>query len=621
MSTGQTNRTRTSIRALQVIILGLTLIVLGRIFYLQIVEYEVYAALGQENSVRQEYVDPARGLIYDRNGNLIVDNEPIFSITITPSLFDKSNIPLLADLLGVSDSLLTTKVQEAQQYSWHRTSRLFTEIDFPTFSAVQENLWQLPGIGHQIESKRHYPTEMKASHLLGYLREANENEYRQSETIRLGDKIGKSGLEMIYEDSLRGELGIRYLKVNAFGQALGEFEGNEIGRNPEQGSNIITTIDTELQIFAEKLMEGKRGAVVAMNPNTGAILAMVSSPTYDLSKLAGRLDQDYWQAINADSTTPLYNRAISSRQPPGSTFKPLMGIIGLHMGIITPQTKIYNSGAYVRGRAYRDLAPVGEYDLKKAITFSSNTYFFSLMDKIASQGKLNEWSSLVKDFGLGVASNVDLPNANSGLIPDSTYLNRRLGERRWGLGDLINFGVGQGMVSVSPIQIAQMTSIFANGGYRVKPHLVQVFKHPDGSISRLRTESTRIDWLRDEYLEVVKAGMRGVVTEGSGRWYANHPNIEIAGKTGTAQNPHGMDHGWFTSYAPLDNPEIVVTAFVENAGFASTSAAPIASLVIEKYLQGEITRPYVYDYVLNFEPKEEEDEQPAPQLNQPAQNE
>lgn len=621
MPIGQTNRTRTSIRALQVIILGLSLIVLGRIFYLQIVEYEVYAALGQENSVRQEYVDPARGLILDRNGDIIVDNEPIFSITITPSLFDKNNIPLLADLLGVSDSLLTSKVQEAQLYSWHRTSRLFTEIDFPTFSAIQENLWQLPGIGHQIESKRHYPTEMKASHILGYLREANESEYQQSETIRLGDKIGKSGLEMIYEDSLRGELGIRYLRVNAFGQALGDFEENEIGRNPVQGSDIISTIDTELQIFSEKLMEGKRGAVIAMNPNTGAILAMVSSPTYDLSKLAGRLDQDYWQSINADSTTPLYNRAISSRQPPGSTFKPLMGIIGMHLGIITPQTKIYNSGAYVRGRSYRDLAPVGEYDLQKAITYSSNTYFFSLMDKIATQGKLNEWSNLVKDLGLGVSSNIDLPNANSGLIPDSTYLNRRLGERRWGLGDLINFGVGQGMVSVSPIQIAQMTSTFANGGYRVKPHLVQAFRQPDGELIRVQTEKTKVDWLRDEYLDVVKKGMRGVVTEGSGRWYANHPKIDIAGKTGTAQNPHGMDHGWFTSYAPLDNPEIVVTAFVENAGFASTSAAPIASLVIEKYLQGETTRPYVYNYVLNFEPKEEQDESPSPQINQQEGNE
>ncbi len=608
MAPGQTNRTRTSIRTLQVIMLGFSLIVLGRVFYLQIIQYEVYAELGKENSVRQEYVDPARGLIFDRNGTLIVDNEPIFSITVTPSLFDKKNIPLLADLLGVSDSLVTSKLDDAQDYSWYRSSRLFTEIDFQTFSAIQENLWQLPGIGHQIESKRHYPTDIQASHVLGYLREADEKEYNQSKTLRLGDKIGKSGLEMMYEDTLRGELGISYQQVNAFGQSLGEFKGSEIARPPIQGTDIITTIDAELQLFAEKLMEGKRGAVIAMDPHSGAVLAMVSSPAYDLSKLAGRLDQDYWLQINTDPTTPLYNRAISNRQPPGSIFKPVMGLVGLELGIITPETKIYNSGAYIRGRAYRDLAPVGEYDLKDAITYSSNTYFFSMMDKIATQGKLNEWSKLVKDLGLGVPSNIDLPSINAGLIPDSTYMNKRFGERKWGLGDLINFGVGQGLVSVSPIQVAQMTVVLANGGYRIRPHIAEAFRQPDGTLTRFKPEKTKIEWLKPSYLEVVKEGMRGVVTEGSGRWYANLPTIEVAGKTGTAQNPHGNDHGWFTSYAPADNPEIVVTVFIENSGFASTSAAPVASLIIEKYLLGETKRPHVYEYVINFEPKEEKED-------------
>lgn len=617
MLTGQPNRTRTSIRALQVIILGLTFIVFGRVFYLQIVEYDVYAALGQENSVRQEYIDPARGLIYDRNGKLIVDNEPIFSITITPSLFDKNNIPLLASILNIPDSLLAARVQEAQDYSWHRTSRLFTEIDFSRFSAVQENLWRLPGIGHQIESKRHYPTDMKASHLLGYLREADESEYRRLSTLRLGDKVGKSGLEMTYQDTLRGTLGINYLRVNALGQSLGNFEDTTLTREPVQGADIITTIDTDLQIFAEKLMEGKRGAVIAMDPNTGGILAMVSSPSYDLERLAGRLDLEYWQSINADSTTPLYNRAISSRQPPGSTFKPLMGLIGLHMGFITPETKIYNSGAYIRGRAYRDLADVGEYDLEKAITFSSNTYFLSLMDKIATSGQLNTWSNLINDFGLGVPNPIDLPNANAGIIPDSTYMNNRFGNRYWGLGDILNFGIGQGMISVSPLQIAQMTSTLANGGYQIKPHLVQGIKGPDGNLTSFQPLQEKIAWVKDEYLEVIKKGMRGVVVEGSGRWYANHSDIEIAGKTGTAQNPHGLDHGWFTSFAPVDNPEIVVTAFVENAGFASRSAAPIASLVIEKYFQGEISRNWIYEHVINFEPIDPEaDDDLTPPLNE-----
>ncbi|MEX0721922.1 MAG: penicillin-binding protein 2 [Balneolaceae bacterium] len=601
MATSSTNRTRTSIRILQAIMLGMSVIVLGRVFYLQITQYEIYAALGEKNSVRQEYVNPARGLIYDRNGKLIVDNEPIYSITISPANFDKDNIPFLATLLGVKDSVITARVNEAQNYSWQRSSRLFTEIDFGTFSNIQENIWRLPGIGHQIESKRHYPTKMKAAHILGYLREANQVEYEATPAMRLGDRTGKSGLEMIYQANLSGQAGLQYLRVNAFGQVLGDFKDEKIGRAPVQGDDVISTIDADLQIFAEEIMVGKQGAVVAMDPRNGAILALVSSPEYDLSRLAGRLDRDYWQSINVDSTSPLYNRAISGRQPPGSTFKPLMGIVGMHLNMITPDTRVYNNGAYIRGRAYRDVAPIGDYNLEKALTFSSNTYFFSLMDRIASQGKLNEWSALVKDFGLGVSNGIDLPSSSTGIIPDSTYLNNRLGFRKWGIGDIINFGVGQGMVSVSPLQVAQMTSSIANGGYKVQPHIVQAVRKSGKVLERVPTKVEKINWVKDVYLESVIKGMRGVVTEGSGRWYANLSDIEVAGKTGTAQNPHGRDHGWFTSFAPMDNPQIVVTVLVENGGYGSISAAPVAGLVIEKYLKGEISRQNIYNYVLNFE--------------------
>lgn len=600
MSTGQANRTRTSIRALQVIILGLTFIVIGRVFYLQIVEYDIYAELGQENSVRQEYVEPARGLIFDRNGKLIVDNQPIFSITITPSLFDEKNIPLLASILDIPDSLLTARIQEAQDYSWHRTSRLFTEIDFSTFSAIQESLWRLPGIGHQIESKRHYPTDVKASHLLGYLREADENEYRRLSTLRLGDKIGKSGLEMTYEDTLRGTSGINYLKVNALGQALGNFEDSTLIRTPVQGADVITTIDADLQSLAEELMVGKRGGLVAMNPNTGAILAMVSSPQYDLDRLSGRLDLSYWQQINADSTTPLYNRAISSLQPPGSTMKPAMALIGLNLGLINEDTEIYNSGAYVRGRPYLDTAPIGNYNLKKAIALSSNTYFFSLMDQIASLGLLNEWSEMIKDFGIGVPTSIDLPFASTGIVPDSSYMNRNFGVRGWGVGDLLSMGIGQGLVSTSPLQVAKMTSTIANGGNKIQPHIVQAVRTPDSKLHRKIYNPEKIDWIEPSSVDLVKEAMREVILEGSSGYYTNNPNVPTAGKTGTAQNPHGRDHGWFTSFAPYDNPQIVVSVFVENGGYGSISAAPIAAVILDKYLTGKITREFVYNYVLNF---------------------
>ena len=605
MYTSQGNRTRTSIRALMVIMVGLCLVVLGRVFYLQIIQYETYASLGEENSIRQEYVNPARGLIYDRNGTLLVDNEPIFSITVTPSTFDREKIPLIATLLDVPDSLITARVDEAQRYSWYRTSPLFTDVDFETFSRIQENIWRLPGIGHQIESKRHYPSTINASHVLGYLREADRQEYESSPDIRLGDKIGKSGLELIYEDTLRGSFGVEFLKVNAFGQSLGLYDGERSGRSPVQGNDIVTTIDVELQTFVETLMKGKIGAVVAMNPNTGEILSMFSSPEYDVSRLAGRLDQDYWVAINSDSTRPLFNRAISSRQPPGSTFKPVMGIIGLELGFVTPEMKVRNTGGYRRGRLYRDISPLGEYNLEGAIAHSSNTYFNALMDRIASDGKLNVWSEMVKDFGLGVAPEIDLPSATQGIVPDSAFMDRWFGVRQWGLGDLINLGIGQGVLSASPLQIAQMTSTIANGGYRIDPYLVSSIHFEDGTTKITPTVSQKIEWIKPEHLDVVKRGMRGVVQEGSGRYYVKNNLVDIAGKTGTAQNPLGFSHGWFTSFAPYENPQIVVTVFLENAGFASSSAAPIASLIIEQYLTGSISRRNIYNHVMTWVPRED----------------
>lgn len=605
MSTNHSHRTRTSIRALQVIMIGLCLVVLIRVFYLQVVQYEIYASLGEENSIRQEYVSPSRGLIYDRNGILIVDNEPIFSITVTPANFDQEKIPLLSRLLEVEDSVLTKQIKEAQIYSWYRTSPLLTDVDFETFSRIQENIWQLPGIGHQIESKRHYPTQMKASHIFGYLREANREDYNNSDKLRLGDKIGKSGLELKYEDQLRGDLGVEFLKVNAHGQSLGIYEGERPGINPVQGANVITTIDSELQAFAEDLMKGKTGAIVAMNPNTGEILTLVSAPNYDVDRLTGRIDRDYWVSINSDTTRPLFNRAISSRQPPGSTFKPLMGLVGLHLGHVTPETIIRNTGGYQRGRLYKDIAERGDYDLEKAIAYSSNTYFYSLMDKIGSQGQLNIWSNLVKDFGLGIRNNIDLPSANRGIVPDSAYFENRFGKREWGIGDLINLGIGQGVLSVSPLQVAQMTSSIANGGYKINPHIVQVVQKENQTVYEGSVTQEKIEWVNPDHLAVIKSGMKRVVDEGSGSYYVKNSFFEAAGKTGTAQNPHGFSHGWFTSFAPFDKPEIVVTVFIENAGWASQSAAPIAGLIIEKYLTGEVNRQRVLNHVMNWVPKED----------------
>lgn len=609
-------RTKTSLRVLQVCIIVLGIIILGRLFQLQIIDYDTYNPLSRENSLRQEVITPARGLIYDRNGNLIVDNQPIYTITVTPASYDPKNTPILAELMDVPVEEVEKRVQEARDYSYYRSSRIFTEVDFETFSIIQESIWRLPGVGHQIESKRDYPIDsLQASHILGYLREVSKEEYLKTKSYHLGDKTGKSGLEMAYEEQLRGTLGTKYIQVNAMGQNMGSYKDGAIDENPEKGSDLYTTIDTELQLLAEDLMKGKQGAVVALNPDNGAVLSMVSAPEYDIRKLSGRLDQTYWDSINADTTNPLYNRAVSGKQPPGSTFKPLMALMGLELDIITSETEIDNPGYYFRGRRYNDLADPGKYDVGKALQESSNTFFFWLMDKIAIQKGLNKWHELATSFGLGQHNNIDIPNEVAGTIPDSTFFNRVLGEGQWGIGDQLSLGVGQGFVAVSPLQMALVAAQIGNGGYKVQPHFVSAIRESDGTMMLTNPKKEKIDWVDSDEIAVVKNGMRRVVTDGSGRYYADLDSVKVAGKTGTAQNPHGQDHGWFISFAPVEDPKIAVAVLVENGGYGSISAAPIASLLIEQYLTGEIDRSYVYNYVKTFEPRKQETEEEQENLD------
>lgn len=605
MHNRKAQRTQTSFRVLQGAILLLTLIMLGRVVQLQILDYETYSPLSRENALHQEIVPPARGLIYDRNGKLLVDNEPMYSINVTPANFNNEKIPLLAKLMNVSESDIRMRIDRAREYSWHRPSRIFTEVDFKTFSAIQENIWRLPGISHQIDSKRHYPIEeMKASHILGYLRELTQEEYQENDYYHLGDKTGKSGLEMVYEQHLRGRSGTHYQRVNAMGQTLGPYDNGSLDEAPRAGSDLHTTLDADLQVLAEDLMEGKNGAVVVMDPNNGSILSLVSAPQYDIRRLTGRIDTNYWTSVNYDSTRPLFNRAISSRQPPGSTFKPFMGLVGLELGLITENTEINNPGYYYRGRRYNDLADPGDYNVTKAIEQSSNTFFFWLMDELIQEHGINKWSEMARDFGFGEVNKIDLPYESVDIVPDSTYLNRVLGENKWGLGDLLNLGIGQGFLSVSPLQMALMVSEIANDGYRVQPHLVEAIRESNGNTQMTQTTKEKIEWVDESDVDVIKRGMRRVVTNGSGRYYADLDSIRVAGKTGTAQNPQGKDHGWFISFAPVEDPEIAVAVMVENAGYGSISAAPIASLLIEKYLTGSVNRSYVYDYVKDFEPLE-----------------
>lgn len=591
-------RSNLSIRLLQLIIVGAGLVILARLFQLQILQYEHYGPQSRANAVRKSVVEPARGLIYGRHGRLMVDNIPTYTITIIPAKYDTSNTELLARLLHVPVKELKKRIEEARSYSRFRASQLYSDLSFDTFSAIVENIWRLPGINHKIDSKRHYPIDsLNASHILGYLGPITKEKLLNSEHFIRGDQIGKTGLEKYYNKKLSGKKGTKFIKVNALGRTLGPYRHGKLFEAPVAGYSLFTTIDVELQMLAEELMEGKTGALVALNPENGAVLAMVSAPQYNLRKLSGEINPAYWDSLTSNPLNPLFNRVVASQQPPGSTIKPMMALIGLQLNLITPEEEIYNPGYFYLGRSYNDHAPPGYYNVVEAIAQSSNTYFFKLMYDIVTKFSIDKWHDMVEDFGFGSETGIDLPYEVSGILPDSAYFNQAFGKGQWGIGDMMSLAIGQGRFAATPIQVAVMTAAIANGGYRVTPHLVQAFKKPDGTMIPNKVKRYKIDWIDKKELNVVQRGMRKVVTVGTGRYFADLKNVKVAGKTGTAQNPNGRDHGWFIAYAPYNNPKIAIAVLVENAGFGSITAAPIASLIIEKYLTGEIDRPYVMKWV------------------------
>lgn len=282
-----------------------------------------------------------------------------------------------------------------------------------------------------------------------------------------------------------------------------------------------------------------------------------------------------------------------------------MALIDLTLGILTPKTTIYNPGYFYLGRRYNDHAPPGKYDVVKAIAFSSNTFFFTFWYHLIRAGYLDKWHSMAQDFGLGRQTGIDLPNETAGILPDSSYMNERLGKGNWGIGDLMSMGIGQGYLSVSPVQMATVTAEIANNGYRIRPHIVQTIKKANGDVIHVKSIHKKIPWVKQKYINVVKKGMRQEVLVGTGRWYAKLDSVAIAGKTGTAQNPHGRDNGWFVAFAPYKNPKIAIAVLVMHAGFGSISAEPIAAILIHKYLTGKIARHWVYHYVKTFKPRPE----------------
>jgi len=584
------------------VISGLLGLLLLRLIQMQLVQTELYMGESRSSAIREQRVMPARGAIFDRNGVLLVDTAPAYALLITPRYFDVKNIPLLAQLLGVPDSVVANRLAQARAWSAYRPSRVFTDLPFETFSRVVENLYRLPGVQYEIDQRRRYHTPARAAHALGYVREITREELDrlQQEGYAMGDRIGKAGLEKFYEKALRGVPGRAFKLVNIHGQEIKPYRDGAEDTPPIGGYDLHLGLDYRVQALAESLFVGKRGAAVALDPNNGEIIALVSMPDFDPEIFSGSMDPATWRYLTSSPEKPMFNRATMSGVPPGSTWKPFMALVGLQEGVITERSTIYCGGGYLLGgRFFRCHGGAhGALSVREAIQQSCNTYFFTVMMRL----DVNTFRRWANRFGFGVLAPLDIAEQSPGLIPDSNYYNRRY-PRGWTAGYTINLGIGQGDMTVTPMQLARYVAAIANGGTLYPPHLVRRLVHPEtGQVLQPKRPPPEPIPIKSEYFAIVREGMRRTMEAGTGRW-VQLPGIPSGGKTGTAQAPGGRkDHSLFIMFAPFDDPKIAIAVLVENAGFGATVAAPIASLMAELYLTGQVAttpqRRYMLEHVL-----------------------
>ena len=576
-------------RAMYFIITLIFLLYLGRLYQLQLIYRDEYGKKSEENSIRTIPREPVRGTIFDRNGTLVVDNRPAFSVTIMPFEFDRKNINYLAQLLSLDPEFVSDRLKKGETYSRFAPIKIKRDIDFKTLAALEENRSRLPGVDYEVESKRFYTTNAHASHVLGYTKEISEAQIKiLGEDYAPGDVVGSSGLEADYETTLRGRKGAELTVVNVRGQVIGRFEGGKNDVQAVQGDNLLLSMDFGLQAFAESLMTGRRGAVVAVDPNDGGVLALVSMPDYDLSLFSGVTTPELWRSLNEDEASPLFNRATLTRYPPGSTFKMVLAVAALESGTITPSWRVTCTGAFRYGnKVFKDLHVHGSVDLIEAIQRSCNVYFYQLMLKTG----LDPWSHYGAEFGFGRLTGIDIFEENPGILPTQAYMDRRYGRSGWTRGFLPSFGIGQGDVGVTPLQMALYAAALATKGEYNEPHVVHAVVRSNPHSTDTVAPSLRMINVSDATWSAVREGMRRVVEEPGGTGgMARVKGIQSGGKTGTAQNPHGPDHAWYIGFAPYDHPKIAIAVLVENAGFGGSIAAPIAGQCIERYLYGRLIR-------------------------------
>jgi penicillin-binding protein 2 len=583
-------------------ILLIGLIYLSRLFYLQIID-DSYVLYAQSNAIRQTTIYPARGLVYDREGELLVYNEAAYDLMVTPGQVKAFDTLLFCTLLSIDKEDLIRRLEKARKYSRFNPSPLITQLTKQEFGYLEEKLYQFPGFFVQPRTLRQYPRPL-AAHVLGYVGEISEAQLSKDAYYRMGDYIGISGIEAVYEDILRGRKGSRLVLVDVFNREKGSYAEGKYDTLAHKGADIVLTLDADLQAYGEKLMANKKGSIVAIEPSTGEILALVSSPGYDPNLLVGRIRGQHYQMLLEDTLTPLFNRALMANYSPGSIFKIVDALIGLQNGIITPYTDFPCNKSLVN---CHDHPP--NNNLTRAIQYSCNPYFYLVYKRLIQPGNFNsvftdseagleKWHAQVIRMGMGHKLGIDLPSEKPGLIPDVAFYNRWYGPRRWAFSTIYSNGIGQGEVQVVPLQMANLAAIIANRGYYYPPHLLKDVKGMD--YPRPQYREKHLSGIDAQHFEVVVEAMRAVTEEAGGTaWRARVPGITVCGKTGTVENP-GPDHSGFFAFAPMHQARIAIAVYVENAGFGGTWAAPIASLMIEKYLTDSISDPLKEQRILDF---------------------
>jgi penicillin-binding protein 2 len=572
-------------RVLMIVVFLIFGILMLRLYELQLLYHGEMNKKSEENSVRAIVQDPIRGYMFDRNGQLVVDVGPSYAITLVPVDFDMKNLDLLSALLQIDPATLKDRIARARAYSPFLPSRIKRDVDTRTLAAIEEHLTSLRGISYQIESKRVYRTKAHASHLLGYRREISDAQLAQAgEDYRQGDLVGVAGLEARYEPLLRGEKGFEFVSVNSKGQIIGTFEDGKKNVSAREGYDLFLSADFGLQAYAESLMTDHSGAIVALDPSDGGILALVSKPDYDPSIMSGVTPPDLWSELQSDTTKPLFNRATLTRYPPGSTFKMVLAAAALEEGVIDENYRIRCTGSFRFGnRVFKDLHVHGSVNIIEAIQRSCNVFFYQLMLKVGFE----KWTEYGRRFGFGQLTGTDTGDETAGLLPSDAYYDARYGKGKWTQGYLISLAIGQGELGVSPLQMARYAAALANGGIVYQPHAVEfIHNKSTDRMERIHYDSSLVG-LSPRVMAMLREGMRRVVQEPGGTGgLARIPGIVSAGKTGTAENPHGEAHAWYIGFAPFDNPRIAVAVMLENSGYGGSKAAPLARLIMQRYLFG-----------------------------------